>query len=77
MEFIQRILNLGAAVVVPIIIIIIGLAVGMKLIKAVRADVKVGVGFTGLISNYMNPIIEALQKKIGICLLIHTIWDGR
>ncbi|WP_329382168.1 PTS transporter subunit IIC [Anaerofustis sp. HA2171] len=69
MEIIQRILNLGAAVVVPIIIIIIGLVVGMKLIKAVRAGVTVGVGFTGLmlitglISTYMNPIIEALQKN--------------
>lgn len=79
MEFIQSILGLGAAVVVPIIILVIGLIVGMNIIKALRAGITVGVGFTGLmlitgmIGQYMNPIIQALQKNWHLALDTYDI----
>ncbi|MFR6312415.1 PTS transporter subunit IIC [Anaerofustis stercorihominis] len=69
MSIIQTILDLGASVMMPLIILIIGLIVGMKPIKALRAGLTVGVGFiginliTGTMGTYMTPIIEGLQKN--------------
>ncbi len=69
LQFINTILGLGASVMMPIIIFIIGLVVGMKPIKALRAGFTVGVGFiginliTGQMGSFMSPIIEGLQEK--------------
>lgn len=69
MSIIQTILDLGASVMMPIIILIIGLIVKMKPIKALRAGLTVGVGFiginlvTGTMGTYLTPIIEGLQKN--------------
>ena len=45
---INWILGLGAAIFVPIIIIIAGLVVGMKLKDAISAGITLGVAFTGM-----------------------------
>lgn len=69
MAIIQTILNLGAPVMMPIIICILGLVVGMPLIKSLRSGFTVGVGFiginlvTGLMGQYMSPLISALNEK--------------
>ena len=74
MEIIQTILDLGASVMMPIIIFIIGIIVKMKPIKALRAGLTVGVGFiginlvTGTMGTYLTPIIEGLQKNWHLAL---------
>ena len=45
---IKWILGLGAAIFVPIIIIIAGLIVGMKIKDAISAGITLGVAFTGM-----------------------------
>lgn len=74
MQFIQLILDLGASVMMPLIIFVLGLVVRMKPIKALRAGLTVGVGFiginliTGTMGGYMTPIIEGLQKQWSLSL---------
>ncbi|MDT2659789.1 PTS transporter subunit IIC [Enterococcus hulanensis] len=74
MHFIQLILDLGASVMMPLIILLLGLVVRMKPIKALRAGLTVGVGFiginliTGTMGGYMTPIIEGLQKQWSLSL---------
>lgn len=74
MQFIQLILDLGASVMMPLIIFVLGLVVRMKPIKALRAGLTVGVGFiginliTGTMGSYMTPIIEGLQKQWSLSL---------
>lgn len=74
MEILQRILDLGASVMMPIIILVIGMIVGMKPIKAVRAGLTVGIGFiginlvTGMMGTYMSPMIEGLRDKLNLSL---------
>lgn len=74
MEFIQSILGLGASVVIPIIIFLIGIAVKMKPIKALRAGMTIGVGFigitmiSGMVGSFMSPIIAALQETYNLSL---------
>lgn len=83
MELLQTIvsyiLSLGAAVFVPMLMIIIGLVVKMKAKDAVSAGVTLGVAFTGmsLVITFMmealTPAAQALAERTGINL---TIIDG-
>ncbi|MBR3228392.1 MAG: hypothetical protein IKF68_07610 [Erysipelotrichaceae bacterium] len=79
LDFINTILGLGASVVMPIIIFIIGLVFRMKPVKAARAGLTVGVGFiginlvTGLMGGYLSPIIEGLQSRFNIMLDIYDM----
>ena len=57
---INWILGLGAAIFVPIIIIIAGLIVGMKLKDAISAGITLGVAFTG-----MSMLIGFMSDAIG------------
>lgn len=72
-------LGLGAAVFVPIIIIIAGLLVRMKIKDAISSGITLGVAFSGMtmLINYMTsaitPAAEAMVKTIGIEL---PITDG-
>lgn len=45
---ISWLLNLGAAVFVPLVMIIAGLIVRMKPLEAIKAGVTLGVAFTGM-----------------------------
>lgn len=77
MEFINSILDslnlgvsyvigLGASVMMPIIFTIIGVCMGVKITKAVRSGLYVGVGFVGLgvitklLTDNLGPAVEAL-----------------
>ena len=73
-SIIQYILNLGANVCVPLVILILGLVVGMKLKKAFLAALTLGIAFTGMsmligfMSDAVGPATEALAKSTGINL---------
>ena len=75
-DVINWILGLGAAIFVPIVIIIAGLIVGMKLKDAISAGVTLGVAFTGMsmligfMSGAIGPAAEAMLKSTGINLPI-------
>ncbi|GLC31823.1 PTS galactitol transporter subunit IIC [Clostridium omnivorum] len=71
---IHYILNLGAAVFLPIIMIILGLSMKMKPKKAIIAGLTLGIAFTGMseIINFMfgaiSPAASAFVKNTGIQL---------
>ena len=47
-EVFKYIIGLGAAVMMPIIFTILGVCIGIKLPKALKSGLLVGVGFVGL-----------------------------
>lgn len=71
---IHYILNLGAAVFLPVIMIILGLSMKMKPKKAIIAGLTLGIAFTGMseIINFMfgaiSPAASAFVKNTGIQL---------
>lgn len=73
---IKWILGLGAAIFVPIIIIIAGLIVGMKIKDAISAGITLGVAFTGMsmligfMSDAIGPAAKAMLTHTGINLPI-------
>nr|WP_075575782.1 PTS transporter subunit IIC [Olsenella timonensis] len=78
--WIQEFLNsVGAAVFVPIIMIVMGLIVRMKLKDAISSGILLGVAFSGMsmLINYMSglvqPVGEAMLTRLGIDL---PIMDG-
>lgn len=83
MEILQQvvsfILNLGSAIFVPALMILIGLIVKMKVKDAVSAGVILGVAFLGMgmVIGYMmdalTPAAQALAERTGIQL---TLIDG-
>ncbi|MBM6676915.1 PTS galactitol transporter subunit IIC [Olsenella uli] len=78
--WIQEFLNsVGAAVFVPIIMIVMGLVVRMKVKDAISSGILLGVAFSGMsmLINYMSglvqPVGEAMLTRLGIDL---PIMDG-
>ena len=78
MDFIVSIFDfissMGASVMMPIIIFILGLCLGAKVGKALRAGLIVGVGFVGLnavigiLSGSLGPAVQAMVEKFGLTL---------
>lgn len=72
-------LSLGAAVFVPIIIIVVGLIVRMKLKDAISSGITLGVAFTGMMmlisfmTSAITPAAQAMAETIGVTL---PITDG-
>lgn len=70
-EFIS---NLGATVMMPIIITILGLILGAPFGKALRAGLTVGIGFTGLnlviglLSSNLGPAVQEMVTRYGLTL---------
>jgi galactitol PTS system EIIC component len=60
LDVIKSIMNLGAAVMLPIVMTILGLIFRMKIGKALKAGLMIGIGFTGLqvIINLMMATVE-------------------
>lgn len=73
-DVVNWLLGLGAAVFVPIIIIIAGLIVRMKLKDAVSSGITLGVAFTGMsmlisfMTDTIAPAAEAMLESTGISL---------
>lgn len=73
-SIIQWVLDLGAAVFVPIVIFILGLVAKMPVKKAFTSALTLGIAFTGMnmvigfMSNAVTPATEALAVNTGISL---------
>ncbi|MGI6211986.1 MAG: PTS galactitol transporter subunit IIC [Anaerovoracaceae bacterium] len=80
---IQYIIDMGASVMLPIVIAILSIIMGVKVGKAIRSGLMIGVGFVGLnlIVNMMNeqlgPAAQAMSKRFGFSLSVVDIgWPG-
>ncbi|MBB5182122.1 PTS transporter subunit IIC [Catenisphaera adipataccumulans] len=60
LDFFQEFVNLGAAVLLPVVIAILGKFFRMKWGKAIKAGLMVGIGFQGLVLA-VNLLIESVQ----------------
>jgi PTS system galactitol-specific IIC component len=75
MEAISAYLNdLGAAVVLPILITVFAMALGQKFSRSVRSGILIGVGFVGinlvigLLFSQVSPVASALAKRFSVNL---------
>lgn len=80
---IQYIIDMGASVMLPIVIAILSIIMGVKVGKAIRSGLMIGVGFVGLnlIVNMMNeqlgPAAQAMSERFGFSLSVVDIgWPG-
>lgn len=76
MQIINYIVGLGASVMMPIIITLIGLVMGAKFGKAFRAGLTVGVGFIGLnlviglLGDNLGPAVQQMVANYGLSLQV-------
>ncbi len=76
LDFFNGISSLGSLVMMPIIVFILGLAMGAGFGKSVRAGLTVGVGFvglnlvTGLMGNQLAPAVGQMVERFGLELSI-------
>ncbi|QZY55228.1 PTS galactitol transporter subunit IIC [Crassaminicella profunda] len=74
MTFINFILDLGASVMMPIIITILGLIFKQKFSKAFRSGLTVGIGFVaifmivGMLVSNLSPATQAMVENWGLSL---------
>lgn len=83
LQAIQYVVDMGASVMLPIVIAMISICIGVKIGKAIRSGLMIGVGFVGLslIVDMMNaelgPAAEAMSEKFGLSLSVVDIgWPG-
>lgn len=68
----EYISNLGSAVMVPVMFIIVGLVFGLKLAKSFKVGLTIGIGFMGLnlvigmLFAHLGPAAELLLVKFGL-----------
>ncbi|HIS07738.1 MAG TPA: PTS galactitol transporter subunit IIC [Candidatus Choladocola avistercoris] len=76
------ILDAGAVVMLPIIITIVGLIFGVKLAKAFRSGLTIGIGFCGInlvvdmLKSNLGPAAQAMVENFGINLDILDVGWG-
>lgn len=74
LSIVQYILNMGATVMLPIVIFILAICFRVKITKALRSAITVGVGFVGIyaifdiLTNSLGPATKALVANTGINL---------
>ena len=80
---INYIIDMGASVMLPIIIALLSIIIGVKVGQAIRAGLMIGVGFVGmgLIVDMMNanmgPAAQAMANRLGVSLSIVEVgWPG-
>ena len=80
---INYIIDMGASVMLPILIAILSIIVGVKVGKAIRAGLMIGVGFVGMglivdmMNNNMGPAAKAMAERLGVSLSIVEVgWPG-
>lgn len=59
-DMINYIIDMGASAMLPLVIAILSIIVGVKIGKAVRAGLMVGVGFVGL-----GLIVDMMNANLG------------
>ncbi len=76
MEIFSYIIQLGAAVMMPIIFTILGICLGVKPSKAFHSGLFVGVGFVGLgiitalLTTTLGPVLESIVEIYGLELKV-------
>lgn len=80
---IQYVIDMGASVMLPIVIAVISICIGIKAGKAIQSGLMLGVGFVGLslLINMMNdqlgPAAQAMSERFGLTLNVVDIgWPG-
>lgn len=79
LDIINFILDLGPSVVMPIIIFILSLIFGLKVSRAVRSALTVGIGFIavnlviGLLIETLSPATKAMVQNLGINLNVMDV----
>lgn len=80
---IQYIVNLGPSVMLPLIIVIIGLALRQGVGKSVQAGLTIGVGFVGiglvvgLLTESLGPAAQAMAENFNLGLTVVDLgWPG-
>ena len=80
---INYIIDMGASVMLPIIIALLSIIIGVQVGKAIRAGLMIGVGFVGmgLIVDMMNanmgPAAKGMAERLGVSLSIVEVgWPG-
>ncbi|SMB94983.1 PTS system IIC component, Gat family [Thermanaeromonas toyohensis ToBE] len=83
MSIIKFILDLGATVMLPIIIFVLGLLLGQRPGRAFRSGLTIGVGFVGinlvigLLVNNIGPAAQGMVNRFGIHLnVIDVGWPA-
>lgn len=83
LEIVQYFLDLGPAVMLPIIIFVVAICLGQTVGKAVKSGISIGIGFVGigLVINLMltnlAPAAQAMSANFGISMnLIDVGWPG-
>ena len=68
LKFFQGFVGLGASVLLPVVIAILGIFFGMKIGRAIKAGLLVGIGFQGLVLavnlliTSVTPAMEYYEK---------------
>ncbi len=82
-EAVKWFVALGASAMLPIVITIIGLIFGVKIGKAIRSGIILGVGFVGiglivtLMNDNLGPAAQAMSRRFGMSLQVVDIgWPG-
>lgn len=76
LSIVQYVLGLGPTVMLPIVIFILALCFKVKITKALRSAITIGIGFVGIyaifgiLTNSLGPATQALVKHSGINLPI-------
>ena len=73
-EIFAYVIGLGAAVMMPVIFTILGVCIGIKLSKALKSGLLVGVGFVGLgvvtalLTSSLGPALKGMTELYGLNL---------
>lgn len=83
LDFIQYIVDLGAAVMLPIIIFILGLFFRQGIGKSLKSGLTIGVGFIGiglvvdLLNQNLGPAAQAMAERFNVQLSVVDLgWPG-
>src|SRR4051812_28474074 len=76
MTILQYIVDLGASVMLPIIIFVLGVCLGTKPSRAFRSALMIGIGFVGinlvigLLADSLGPAAKDMVKNLGFSLSV-------
>ena len=83
LSVVQYFVDLGAAVMLPIVIFVIALVLGTPVGKALKCGISIGIGFIGigliigLMLTNLAPAAQAMSQNFGISMSIIDIgWPG-
>lgn len=83
LDLVQYFVDLGAAVMLPIVIFVVAICLGQSIGKAVKSGISIGIGFIGiglvisLMLNNLAPAAQAMSANFGISMnLIDIGWPG-